>query len=266
LKRYKLDRSFPVRQQAADLVQDAIMRGLLRPGEKLHQRVLASQFKLSHSAVREVLIELENRGLILKEGSSYMIARYSEDEFSDLAMMRCLLEPVACRLAAQHWNSLFGEELEQCLERMRKAFDDRDALLSWECDRDFHKIIRRHQPNRVLEAHLEKICTKLFAFYISQFIVTKHLRKAPPERIFAEHRLILETLRSRDGDRAERIVRRILERSSRRSFHIWRQARAAEEVSAGETNTDPRPLSQSEGAPLFPEAPAADPMVYTELP
>jgi DNA-binding GntR family transcriptional regulator len=242
------------------------MTGLLRPGEKLHQRVLAAQFKLSHSAVREVLIELENRGLILKDGSSYMIARYSEDEFGDLAMMRCLLEPVACRLAAQHWNSQFGAKLEECLDRMRKASADRDMLLSWECDRDFHKIIRQHQPNRVLEAHLEKICTKLFAFYISQMIVTRQYRKAPHERIFAEHRLILEALRSRDGDRAERIVRRILERSSRRSFHIWREACAAEEISAGERNRDLRPSSRTGVALPFRAAPDAGPMACKELP
>jgi DNA-binding GntR family transcriptional regulator len=258
LKRHKLDRSFPVRQQAADVVQDAIMKGLLRPGEKLRQRMLASQFDLSHSAVREVLIELENRGLILKEGSSYMIAKYSEDEFGDLAMMRCLLEPVACRLAAQHWNARLGAELEHCLERMRKAFGARDVLLSWECDRDFHKIIHRHQPNRVLEAHLDKICTKLFAFYISQLIMTQYYRTSPHERILGEHKLILETLRSRDGERAERIVRRILERSSRRSLQVWRQS------SAVETSKGQRPSSQTEDAPSFREAPGSNPTVYSE--
>ena len=59
IKLPRLNRSFPVRQEAADVVQDAIMKGLLRPGENLRQRTLALQFKRSHSAVREVLLELE---------------------------------------------------------------------------------------------------------------------------------------------------------------------------------------------------------------
>ena len=59
IKLTRLNRSLPVRQQAADVVQDAIMKGLLGPGESLRQRTLAVQFKLSHSAVREVFSNLK---------------------------------------------------------------------------------------------------------------------------------------------------------------------------------------------------------------
>ena len=222
LKRHKLNRSLPVRLQAADVVQDAIMNGLLQPGEKLRQRMLATQFKLSHSAVREVLLELENRGLITKRGSSYAISLFSEDEFQDLSMMRQLLEPVACRLAAEHWQADLGDKLEACLERMRTAFEEKDLLVSWECDRQFHRIIWKHQPNRILEAHLEKICTQLFAFYISPKVVEQYYPVAPFKRIFAEHSVILDVLRTRDGALAERIVRRILVRSGRHAFKVWR--------------------------------------------
>lgn len=226
LRKHRLDRSLPVRRQAADVVQDAIMKGLLRPGEKLQQRTLAGQFKLSHSAVREVLLELENRGLLTKGRSTYTVAHLSEDEFNDLNMMRNLLEPVACRLAAQHWRMELGLELEDCLDRMGQAFRERDFLSSWECDREFHRIIWKYQPNRILQAHLEKISTQLFAFYLSQSVADSYHPLAPLDKIFREHQLILEVLRTRDGQRAERVVRRILERSSQRGLRllhpIWR--------------------------------------------
>jgi len=202
------------------------MKGLLRPGEKLQQRMLAVQFKLSHSAVREVLLELENRGLLTKQKSTYAVAHLSEDEFNDLNTVRNLLEPVACRLAAQHWRMKLGLELEDCLEGMHRAFRERDFLKSWACDREFHRVIWKHQPNRVLEAHLEKITTQLFAFYLSQSATGSYSQQAPVDRIFREHQLILHALRTRDGQRAERAVRGILERSSRRDFRllhpIWR--------------------------------------------
>ncbi len=223
LKRHKLDRSQPVRQQAADVVQDAIMKGLLLPGEKLRQRMLAVQFRLSHSAVREVLLELENRGLITKRGSSYAITLFSESEFLDLTMMRQLLEPVACRLAAIHWHPDLNDNLESCLERMQKAFDERNLLVSWECDRDFHRIIWHHQPNRILEAHLEKVCTQLFAFYLSPHVAEEYYPVAPFQRIFAEHRTIVNVLRTRDGELTERVVRRILLRASRKTSEVWRE-------------------------------------------
>jgi len=239
LRKHKLDRSLPVRRQAADVVQDAIMKGLLRPGEKLQQRTLALQFKLSHSAVREVLLELENRGLLTKKKSTYAVAHLSEDEFNDLNMMRNLLEPVACRLAAQHWQMELGLELEDCLDRMGEAFRERDFLKSWDCDREFHRIIWKHQPNRILEAHLEKISTQLFAFYLSQSVAASYYPHAPVDKIFQEHRLVLEVLRTRDGERAERVVRRVLERSSRRGFRllhpIWRAERKGQVQTSART-------------------------------
>jgi len=198
------------------------MKGLLLPGEKLRQRMLAVQFRLSHSAVREVLLELENRGLITKRGSSYAINSFSESEYLDLTMMRQLLEPVACRLAAIHWTRELHDKLEDCLERMRSAFNERNLLVSWECDRDFHRIIWHYQPNRILEAHLEKICTQLFAFYLSPHVAEKYYPVAPFERIFDEHRTIVNVLRTRDAVLTERIVRRILVRTSRKTFQVWR--------------------------------------------
>ncbi|SRR5581483_11235522 len=223
IKLPRLNRSLPVRHQAADAVQDAIMKGLLRPGENLRQRTLAVQFKLSHSAVREVLLELENRGLIAKKGSSYAVTRLSEEEYEDLRMMRLLLEPFACRLAAERWRPEIANELEQCLERMRLAFEQGDFASSWQCDRDFHRIIWKYQPNRVLEAHLERVCRQLFAFYLSQSYADAYFPHAPTTRILQEHKLILEVLRTRDGAKAERIVRRILERSSRKAYRMLRE-------------------------------------------
>jgi DNA-binding GntR family transcriptional regulator len=226
IKLPRLNRSLPVRQQAADLVQDAIMKGLLRPGERLRQRTLAVQFRLSHSAVREVLLELENRALIAKKGSSYAVTRLSEEEYDDLMMVRLLLEPVAWRLTAEHWSPGLGIELEECLERMRAALHANDFVASWQCDREFHRIVWKHQPNRVLESHLDRVCRQLFAFYLSQSYAETYYPQAPRERVLREHQLILEVLRTRDGSRVERVVRRVLERSNRRAYsalrRIWR--------------------------------------------
>jgi DNA-binding GntR family transcriptional regulator len=67
LRKHELDRLLPVRRQAANLVQDAITKGLLRSGQKMQQCTLEVQFKLSHAAVRKVLLESENRGPLTKK-------------------------------------------------------------------------------------------------------------------------------------------------------------------------------------------------------
>ena len=131
---------------------------------------------------------------------------------------------MACRLAAEHWNAKVGIELEQCLARMRLAFKEDNFSALWQCDREFHRIIWKCQPNRVLESHLDRICRPLFAFYLSQRYADTYYPQVPKQRVLNEHSLILDVLRTRDGPRVERMVRRVLERSSRRASTMLRQA------------------------------------------
>ena len=53
-----------LRDQIEEKIREAILGGLLRPGERLVERRLAEQFGSSLTAVREALISLESDGFV----------------------------------------------------------------------------------------------------------------------------------------------------------------------------------------------------------
>lgn len=217
------DLSKPIRQRAADLVQDAILRGHLQPGDEVSQLSLAKDLGLSQASLREALQELEHRGLLVKRGRTWHITRLSEDDLSDLYQIRALLEPLACRLAAVCFRQRLGEQLDDCLERMARTGRAGDYPGHSRADMEFHELIWKAQPNRLLEKHLHILCLPLFAY---DLVKRTELASVDFERSLRQHRLLIQLLRSRDGDRTERVVRRLILRFHRQDIVDFRRIEA----------------------------------------
>jgi len=211
----ELDRSRPACLEVADIVQEAILSGHLAPGQEILQLELARELRLSQSAIREALQELEHRGLVVRDGRTRRVIRLSEEELADIYQIRAALEPLACRLAAYYWNKEFDNKLQACLCLMRKGAEERDYPAHARADVEFHRIIWRHQPNRTLERQLEILCMPLFAFDLVERSPDAFLNF---ERSLRQHWTIVTALRTRDGERAEKTLRRLIERFHRQDI------------------------------------------------
>ncbi|MEW5979494.1 MAG: GntR family transcriptional regulator [Acidobacteriota bacterium] len=212
LDRKHIDRSKPVRHQAVSVLEEAIFHGRIRPGEEVPQLRLSKLLGLSQPSIREALQELEHRGLVVKRGRSRAVTNLSEQELGDIYQARILLEPFACRLAAYHWCEKMDDELEQCLDNMRQSAHNRDYVGHIRQDLEFHRTLWKHQPNGQLGRLLNVLCTPLFAYELVWRGGAGVLDFASNLRQTGR---ILMALRTRDGERAERLVRRILERFQR---------------------------------------------------
>lgn len=212
LRQQRLDRSKPIRMEAADLVQEAILTGRFRPGQEVPQLKLAASLGLSQASIREALQELEHRGLLVKKGRTRTVTFLSEDELAEIYQVRAILDPFACRLAAYHWRQEADQALERCLAQMSMAGEERNYQRQLRADLEFHRQIWKHQPNRRLEQHLNTLCVPLFAY---ELLVRAGSGYLDYERSFREHASILNALRTRDEDRVERIVRRLVQRFQR---------------------------------------------------
>jgi DNA-binding GntR family transcriptional regulator len=216
----KAERHKPIRQRAANLVQEAILRGHLQPGDEISQLALAKDLGLSQASVREALQELEHRGLLEKRGRTWLITRLSEDDLGELYQIRALLEPLACRLAASHFNQGAGEQLDECLSRMTRASRGGDYPEHSRADMEFHQLIWRIQPNRLLEKHLNILCLPLFAY---DLVKRTELDCMDFERSLRQHRLVVEVLRTHDGEKTEKVVRRLIQRFHRQDMIDFRR-------------------------------------------
>ncbi len=212
----------PIRIGAAELVQEAILSGHLRPGDEVPQLKLAQKLGLSQASLREALQELEHRGLLVRKGRTRAIIDLSEDDLAKIYQLRVILEPVACRLATSRWSERISDELETCLAQMEEAARKGDYREHLRLDLEFHRIIWRNQPNPHLARQLEMLCFPLFAFELVQRSESGYLNF---ERTIRQHRFILGLLRSQDEQRVERLVRRLIDRFHRLDLADYRQFR-----------------------------------------
>ncbi len=90
----------PLSEQVAILVVYSIMDGRRRPGERLREQDLATQFQVSRAPIREALRILEREGLICRENwKGAHIHKISPEEVAELMVLRESLFPRLMRLA-----------------------------------------------------------------------------------------------------------------------------------------------------------------------
>ena len=87
-----------LRGQIAQRIRHAILNGTLKPGERLVERKLASEFGASLTAVREAVIELETDGFITKRPNAFTyVTKLSITEIEKVFVLRKVLETTRSR-------------------------------------------------------------------------------------------------------------------------------------------------------------------------
>jgi DNA-binding GntR family transcriptional regulator len=115
-----------------DLLEEAILDGELKPGERLRAEALAQRFGTSRTPIREALLQLEAQGLVEVEHNRGAVVRsFDRDDLRDLYEVRALIEPHAAARAATRIDD--GD-----VARLEQLCDEEDQLVANE---QFHAII-----------------------------------------------------------------------------------------------------------------------------
>src|SRR3982751_1113296 len=84
-----------------DLLEEAILEGELKPGERLRAEALAQRFGTSRTPIREALLQLEAHGLVeVEPNRGAVVKTFAPAALRDLYEVRALLEPHAAARAA----------------------------------------------------------------------------------------------------------------------------------------------------------------------
>ena len=119
----------------ADRLEQLILEGALRPGEKLApERELAAKLDVSRPSLREALDKLQARGLIETNKAGNFVSRFltpmtdpltslfqsNDQALEDYLEYRCLIEGEAARLAASRATEVERDAISRCLVRLRQ--------------------------------------------------------------------------------------------------------------------------------------------------
>lgn len=192
----------------ADLIVEelrrAILRGELPSGSPLVERDLANALGVSKTPVREAIKTLVAKGLV--EVSPYRgatVRRVGAEMAGDVYEVRILLEPEAARLAAARQPAGNLDDAERALKRARDAATGRDFSMMALFNRDFHQALAIASGNPVLSNVLAGLQDQ------TALVATQGWqRRETWGEEAAEHKAVLQAIRSGDSDLAAELMRR----------------------------------------------------------
>ncbi len=195
-------------RQAHRRVRQRIIEGRLLPGQRLPLRPLATELGMSMAPVGEALRELAREGLLETEpGWGARVRRLDSDSLRNQHILRTALECEAVRQCAARVTDSQLQELTTLADELDGLIDSHgDWKQVSEFDSRFHLRIAQLSGVRILVDSLRT--NQLVRILARGGAIARHLERPPHQ-----HLLLLDAIRTREPDVAERAMREHCQRS-----------------------------------------------------
>lgn len=201
------------------MIRQAIIGGIIEPGDRVVEGKWAVQLGVGQSSVREALNLLAAEGLVRKgAGHSARVVKFSRDDVRQIYQVRISLEGLAARLVASRRPDL--ALLDRRVDQMEASAASEDVQSLVEHDLGFHLQMAELAGNSVLLEHLRRLLVPLFAF-VAIRVNTNNRGLDPWTQTLALHRKIVETLRLGDPMVAETFVQWTTRQFGEGAFDNW---------------------------------------------
>ena len=207
-------------QKIYTLLEENIINMVLLPESKLVEENIARALGVSRSPVREVLIQLENAGLVVrKTGKGRVVASFTEQELIDNYQVWEMAESYTCGLACLTATERDFLKVEAILERMKKLSGaEKDFRAYRELNYRFHSQLAAPCPNKTLIRIYENALKPIrWCWNLSL------LWRRDVTRSYDEHRDLFAAYRARNRKAFERLVRKHCQAASVRFRKEYRR-------------------------------------------
>ena len=178
---------------AAD-VRQRVLSGDLRPGTRLSQQQIATEYGVSRMPARDALQTLANEGLFDVSAASAVVRRLSIGELQELYELRGAVEPMLTRLAVPNVGRAELTQMAALLDKM----DSGCAPTQWlQHNSAFHALVftRANRPTMVhLTEQLRRLTDRYLYLHVGVFGDQAHLHE--------EHRQIFDAVSRGDANAA----------------------------------------------------------------
>ena len=154
----------PLRDVVFNTLRKAILRGELKPGERLME---IHKLGVSRTPIREAIRKLELEGLVLmipRKGAE--VAQITEKNMQDVLEVRKALEELSVQLACERITPEQVEEMKMAAEDFRKVLKSGDVTKIAEADVKFHDIIFAATNNQRLITLLNNLREQMYRFRV----------------------------------------------------------------------------------------------------
>lgn len=192
----------PLRDVVFNTLRQAILRGELKPGERLMEIQLANKLGVSRTPIREAIRKLELEGLVLmipRKGAE--VAEITEKSLRDVLEVRKALEELAVKLACDRMTKEQMNRLKEAAKEFEETLKTNDVTKFAEADVNFHDVIFMATDNQRLIQLLNNFREQMYRFRVEYL-----KRKQYHPILIAEHEDIIYRIEKRQKEEAAKVV------------------------------------------------------------
>jgi DNA-binding GntR family transcriptional regulator len=188
-------------QTIVENIEDRILIGELKPGERLTEKMMCDILEVSRSPLREAFRILENQGfLVNKARRGVFVSQLTQKEAIDIYTIRANLESLATYLAVKTENHDLVVSLRKILDEMKNAAECGDSKKFLENNFMFHETLVSSCNNGLLIEMLKRF-NKQTARYRAKILSSP----GKPAESIKSHEQLIDSIESGDATRAELI-------------------------------------------------------------
>ncbi len=212
--------------EIVDAIEQALLRGDLRPGERIKETEIAQKAGISRGPIREAIHQLVGEGILVnKPYVGAFVAEWSDREIEEIYSLRALLEGYATAMAAVRATPDDLEELQRLVHRIRasNAPGDTDTLL--QLDFQFHDKLYALSDHKLLVQRLGEIRRRMKLLLVFDATISP----GQCQVLANNHQAILDAVRTRDPQHVETMVREHVLQTGQKVVATLRQQKAEEQ-------------------------------------
>lgn len=194
----------PLRDVVFNSIRNAIIKGELKPGERLLEIQLAEKLGVSRTPVREAIRKLENEGLVTmlpRRGAT--VSGITIKHLQDVLEIRTALGELAVKLACMRITPEALEELKTIEAELEAKKDSDDVFELSNIDEKLHEKIYLATNNPRLIQMLGNLKEQLYRYRL-EYMKAKDKREA----LLEEHRDIIAAIEKGNPDEGIKAIRK----------------------------------------------------------
>jgi len=184
-------------------IAERIVMGIYTPGQRLDERELAADFKVSRTPIREALLQLAQTGLVEnRPRRGAVVSEIQPSRLCEMFDVMAELEAMCGRLAARRATKTELELLKKVHLSCEQAHADLDPEAYYKLNETYHLTIYQITHNAFLEEQCMMLHRRLRPYRRLQLRVRNRIRSS-----YSEHAAIVEAILAGNEDTAARALR-----------------------------------------------------------
>lgn len=202
-----MSENLTLKDQVYNYISEEIYSGNLKADEKINEKNIINNLKISRTPVREALIQLASEGYIENiPRRGFIVKHLDEAKIAEIYSLLGILDGFAARLAYEKLNEKDFRTMDMLIFGMKKAIEDEDYSDYYNLQLEFHDIY----TNKCENEELIRVTHQLKKFFLKQsYRKNREQIKKLLECSIEEHQAILDMFRTAKISELEEFLKNV---------------------------------------------------------